>query len=140
MNQKPWIGLIQLDIFKHTVAVYLTDESRIEGLKEFNVPNAPPLDVEVYGAVTCDVSEDGVLVLSLLLPPEGQSQISTWVHEAVHITDILLDHLGFPGSIDNTEIRAYMTQHVFEQIDFILHNTVSKKALKKGKKPKKEKE
>lgn len=136
MNQKPWIGLIHIDIFKYTVAVYLSDEDRIEGLKEFNVSNPIPLDTPYFGAVTCDMADDEILVLSILFSPEGQDTISTWVHEAVHITDIMLDHLGFPGSVDNTEIRAYLTQYVFEEISRILdsHHADQKAARKASRK------
>lgn len=136
MNQQPWIGVISLDLLKQHVAVYLTDEDRMEGLRSMGVSNPPPIDGPIHGAVTIDTSDEGVLVVSLLLEPTGQQDMSTWVHESVHITDIILDYLGFPGSLDNTEIRAYTTQYVFEQIGHILDNhlVAVRKARKRAKK------
>lgn len=136
MNQQPWIGVISLDIFKQHIAVYLTDEARLAGLQLMNVEDPVPLDMDVYGAVTVDHTNQGALVLSLLLEPTGQKDPSTWVHEAVHITDLVLDFLGFPGTIDNTEVRAYTTQHIFEQISTIMtdHQAAVRKARKRAKK------
>ena len=90
MNQKPWIGIISLDIFKQHIAVYLSDEARLAGLQALNVVEPAPLDMDVHGAVTVDQTNQGALVLSLLLEPTGQKEPSTWVHEAVHITAISL--------------------------------------------------
>lgn len=137
MSQQPWIGVISLDLLKQHVAVYVTDEDRMEGLRSLGVSNPPPVDVPIHGAVTIDTNDEGILVVSLLLEPTGQQDISTWVHESVHVTDIILDYLGFPGSIDNTEIRAYTTQYVFEQIGGILDSHLA--SLKKKKNKKKQK-
>lgn len=45
------------------------------------------------------------------------------VHEASHMTDMIFDFCTIPGGYDNTEVRAYLTQHIFNEV----RNTVKGK-------------
>jgi len=45
----------------------------------------------------------------------------TWAHEAVHLADFIMDSLGLPTDLSNTEVRAYMVGHIVSQIHTIMH-------------------
>lgn len=44
------------------------------------------------------------------------------VHECVHVVHFIFDQRGIDSSVENTETFAYMTDHMFEEVQRILTN------------------
>lgn len=41
--------------------------------------------------------------------------MATLVHEVSHTVDWLLDRYGIPNNLENTELRAYLTDYIFSE-------------------------
>jgi len=63
-----------------------------------------------FSQIECD---DG-LYISFIFCPKGTS-IDILLHEIVHAVDYVFMDLGVDHSAENTETRAYLTQHLFKQ-------------------------
>lgn len=48
----------------------------------------------------------------------------TKVHECVHLADFIMDSAGVPTGVENTEVRAYLTAHIYEGLCDILKGLV----------------
>lgn len=123
------IGCIDIDVFHTYVPIFLSDNDRLRSLASYGI-SASPIDGAHMGAVTEDFDSQGGSCLSLILTPAGALKRSTWVHEAVHIADLMMERMGMPSTIENTETRAYIVGFVYDQIDEILaaHRQKQKKA------------
>jgi hypothetical protein len=42
---------------------------------------------------------------------------ATWAHECVHIADFVMNRLGIPMGVRNTEIRAYLVARLFAGLE-----------------------
>jgi hypothetical protein len=45
---------------------------------------------------------------------------ATWAHECVHIADFVMNRLGVPMGVRNTEIRAYLVAHLFAGLEELM--------------------
>ena len=48
------------------------------------------------------------------------SNSNTWVHEASHLVDFVIDYLGLDPGVEGTETRAYMLGHIYSSIEEIM--------------------
>ena len=115
--RKRTAGVIYLDIYKIQIPVFTTDQDceevcKFEGL---TIPEltAPSLAYAGYGE-----DKNSCRVFYLMLPTD--SKVSTWVHEASHIVDYVIDYLGLEAGIAGTEARAYMLDFIYTSIEEIM--------------------
>lgn len=113
----PFIGVVKLDVFDVEVPVYLSDDDRVAALKNCGV-QAEPYDGAYHGLTTINQADCGLLFFSLVIPIDSED--ATWVHEASHLADFIMETLGMDPGPGNTETRAYVTAHIFRQISNIL--------------------
>lgn len=66
------------------------------------------------GMASKHADKEGVHWFSLYLPKAAAA--GTIVHECSHVVDFVLDHHGVPLNAENTEIRAYMLERLFEDV------------------------
>jgi hypothetical protein len=112
-------GFIDIDMFRLCIPVFTTDKARIEYTSHFSdrVETLPD-DHAYHGLAGYAVCRDMTWMFWLVIPVESNQ--NTWVHEASHIVDYVIDHLGLDPGIDGTETRAYMLGHIFSSIEDIL--------------------
>lgn len=111
-----WIGLIRIDIFRQTVPVFISTEDHIAEAQARGFSTVEP-EGPYEAMACCDVDSNGVKHFALVIPP--QVFPATWVHEAVHIADYIMDYVGIPSDTSNTEVRAYLTGYIFERLEVI---------------------
>lgn len=114
------IGIIPLDVFNLEVAVFSNDDDRVAALR------ADGCDVEGRNSVALasahmDEAGDGSLRLSLVIKPVATR--ATWAHECAHLADFVMDYLGVPTGIENTEIRGYLVGRLFAGLDEMMGKT-----------------
>lgn len=71
-------------------------------------------DIASNGMASQKADGDGVHWFSLFLPDDAEPGLI--VHECSHAVDLILDHHGVPLNVENTEVRAYMLQRLFEDV------------------------
>ncbi len=111
-----WIGLIRIDIFRQTVPVFISFEDHVAEALAKGV-NTVEAEGPYEAFACCDVDSQGGKHFALVIPPEASP--ATWVHEAVHIADFIMDYVGIPCDMSNTEVRAYLTGYIFERLEVI---------------------
>ena len=101
--------------FKAKVALFHDlDEMVRYHEKTLGIADHGLLDVASDGLATIQRAADGTCYFSLFLP--AGTGAGTIVHECSHAVDLLLDHHGVPLTVDNTEVRAYMLERLFEDV------------------------
>jgi hypothetical protein len=121
-------GLISIELFSLEAPLYVSETIRVEALKYMGY------DIEhvkhpMNGCVGVDYCKENIPLFSMTITPG--STISTWAHEAVHLADLLMDSRGVPTDVSNTEVRAYLTGYIVEQIAFIMDKYYEREAKKK---------
>ena len=111
------IGIIPLDVFCLNVAVFADDESRCAALREEGC-DVSEHDEDCLASAHIDTAGDGSTRLSMVVKPVAAK--ATWAHECVHIADFVMNRLGIPMGVRNTEIRAYLVGHVFAGLEEIM--------------------
>lgn len=111
-------GWISLDMFRMSIPIFLTNTHCIEVLKHEGIEVVPDDGKVVQGYAGWGTDAEGVRLHYVMLPPD--SNTNTWVHEASHLVDFIIDYLGLDPSIDGTETRAYMLGHIFSSIEEIM--------------------
>jgi hypothetical protein len=98
----------------------------------------------VLGAVVPMADQNGVVFHMMYLGPELEE--STLFHEALHVTHFMLEAVGVPLGIENTELicytQEYVVREVSKEVDLRLNQMLKaqEKALAKlEEKPKKKK-
>jgi len=109
------IGIISLDIFNLEVAVFDNEDERLERLAEEGCEDLTRHAVAAIASAHLDATAEGSPRLSMVIKPHATK--ATWAHECVHIADFVMDHLGLPSGVENTEIRAYMVGHLFSGLE-----------------------
>lgn len=136
-TKKPWIGMIDLDIYGIQIPVFIDMKSRNEAIKSIGI-EPKDFDTPFYGLACYEDHPDGSSILSLVLTPE--SNLQTWSHEASHLTDFVFDMVGISTSLECTEPRAYMLGYIVARIAEIMHDyEESLKAEKRKKRIQKKK-
>jgi hypothetical protein len=110
-------GVINLDVFCLQVAVFDSEDDRVASLQDQGCVDVTRHESAAIASAHMDVTENGSPRLSMVIKPHARK--STWAHECVHIADFVMDRLGFPPGIENTEIRAYMVGHLFSGLQGI---------------------
>ncbi len=68
--------------------------------------------------------DDDVAWYNMVLP-EG-IPVKTIVHECSHAIDFIMDDVGVPINVDNTEIRAYLLAELFSDAMKVVEGRVEK--------------
>ena len=125
-------GVIYLEMFSLMVPLYTCDRTRIDAMN-FMGFDLEQSDRDLLGCVAMHADDDtGSVMFSLTIDPEAT--LSTWAHEAVHLADLLMEDRGIPTDASNTEVRAYITGYVVDQISEIMdgyHTRIQKRMNKK---------
>jgi hypothetical protein len=106
--------VIDLDVFDVQVAVYTDAAQRRDSLEAVGV-KADEYPAGSWATAHKDIGQDGVAWFSMVIKPEASR--ATWAHECVHIADFVMDHLGMPTGVKNTEVRGYIVGHLFASLD-----------------------
>lgn len=104
------VKIIHVDVFNFQVAVFASNDLRVEHLKALGVTQISDHDLAAHGTAHVDRDDDGRTWFSMVLPPAAS--IPTMAHECVHIADWLMETLGIPSDAHNTEVRAYLVGHL----------------------------
>jgi hypothetical protein len=108
------IGIVSLDVFFLNVAVFSDDQSRCAALREEGC-DVSEHDVSCLASAHIDTAGDGSTRLSMVIKPKATK--ATWAHECVHIADFVMNRLGIPMGVRNTEIRAYLVARLFAGLE-----------------------
>ncbi len=111
------IGVIDLAVFNLDVAVFASDEDRVAALRDEGC-DVSEHDIAALASSHMDVAGDGSPRLSMVIKPVATT--ATWAHECVHIADFVMDRLGVPMGVENTEIRGYLVGHLFASLEEML--------------------
>jgi len=116
------IGIINLDIFHLIVAVFISDEDRCKDMERFGFQPEPETR-SFRGLAVQSYDDQGHCFHAIVITPDGDD--STITHEASHIVDFLFDHLGIPGDMGSTELRAYLSSYLIERTrQMVLKNQI----------------
>lgn len=105
---------IHLDIFRIGIPIF-TSEDACAAFCAYEGVEFQPSTHAVFGSAGWGQDRDGHVLFYVVLPPH--SNTNTWVHEASHLVDFIIDHLGLEPGIQGTETRAYMLGHIFSSIE-----------------------
>lgn len=119
-HEHPYVGIIHVEMFQVTIPVFTCLSTMVDTLISLGI-DADPSWKEgppSHGmAVLCEDSK-GSSVFAMMLDIEAD--FMTWAHEIAHIVDMIFMATGIPSGIENTETRAYMTGHIWEQLETIM--------------------
>ena len=115
---KRLLGVIHLDVFHLQVGVFRTLAACRSYLADQGVAVEWEDDRPVFGQATRDHAPDGTAWFSLVITEEATK--ATWAHECVHMADWVMDRLGIPTGAENSEVRGYLTGHLFAGIEEML--------------------
>lgn len=111
------IDSIPVDIFSIDIPVFISDEDRVYELRKRGFP-AELCDRGHYGLVSCTYSDDGHMALAMVITPGAKN--NTVTHECSHLVDFIFEHVGIPGGIESTELRAYLSSFLIEKTDLMI--------------------
>lgn len=108
-------GVIHVDVYSVDVTVFTSEQDRVSRLAELGI------DVEYYHEAEAafahahlDRSAAGEPRFTMVIKPDAT--IPTWAHECSHMADFILDTLGIPLTIENTEVRAYLVGYLMDSL------------------------
>lgn len=123
-------GVVGIDLFNIEIGLFDTNASRVGYLKAQDIEAPCESDTRAYrGLFTLDYGPGDVPYFCITLPDSDRDNFLIWIHEASHAVDAIFDELGIPADYSSTELRAYMLQHIVEQIEdavFTLETSTSK--------------
>jgi len=111
-------GWIFIDMFRISIPIFLTNKHCVDVLEYEGIETLPDYTHRVDGYAGWGQNKDGSRLHYVMLPQD--STTNTWVYEASHLTDFIIDFLGLDPSIDGTETRAYLLGHIFSSIEDIM--------------------
>lgn len=120
--KKTWAHLIDISLYKSHIPIFLTNESFTTFCKDVGLFFSG-IDGQWEAFAYRGEATDGCHHLALVIPTD--STPDTWAHEAVHITDFVMEYAGIPSSFENTEVRAYLTGFIFREISKTLNKHLS---------------
>lgn len=109
--------VIHLDIFHLEVGVFTSDKDRRKFLRGQGI-EAEKHSNAAFASAHMDVDPNGRAFFSMVIKPEATK--ATWAHECVHIADFVMDRLGIPTDVSNTEVRAYIVGRLFAGLQEVL--------------------
>ena len=112
---KRMAAYIPIDVYSLGVAVFRNEKRRAAVLRDQGCDDIADGNPAALASAYRDYANDGTVRLSMVLK-RGTTR-ATWAHECVHIADFVMDHVGIPLGIDNTEVRAYLVGHLFAHLD-----------------------
>ena len=118
MTKKPKLHLIPLEMFCLDVAVFASEDERIETLTAQGCDDLTRHSDAALSSAHQDFTRDGNIRLAMVIKPEATK--ATWAHECVHVADFVIDYLGLPTSVEGTEVRAYMVGYLFSRLQKIM--------------------
>lgn len=118
-------GIIRLDVFNLEVAVFDSEDDRIECLKDQGCTDLTRHTDAAIASAHLDVTESGSPRISMVIKPRATK--ATWAHECVHVADFVIDLLRLPTGLENTEIRAYLVGHLFAGLQDIFRKKGKRK-------------
>lgn len=105
-------GQIELDVFEIEIDVF-------RSLGEFSgwleSKGAEPHSGASYGQAAHVLDSEGVSWFAIFIADDAP--LKTYVHEAVHLADWVMENAGIPCTAENTEVRAYLTAHIFDGLE-----------------------
>jgi hypothetical protein len=112
-------AVIHLDVFHVQVGVFKSDKKRRQHLKKYGFAgkierNEPAC----FGSTHLDIDDTGRGWFSMVIKPVANQ--STWAHECSHMADFLMDRLGIPTDVSNTEVRAYLVGRLFSGLEEVV--------------------
>lgn len=112
------IGVIHLDVFHTQVGVFKRDKDRIKFLRKRGLTEILEGGESCFASAHKDIGPSGQAWFSMVIKPEANT--SSHAHECVHIADFLMDHMGVPTDVTNTEIRAYLVGKLFGDLQDLM--------------------
>lgn len=106
--------IIHLATFDIQVGLFTSEAKLLANLKKNGVTADAWSGSPANGFARVDEDADGVPFFSIVVGK--RSSPALWAHECVHMADFIMDHLGIPTDVSNTEIRAILTQRLFEAV------------------------
>jgi hypothetical protein len=113
---------IDIGLYPTHVKLCFDEKGFNQILKDFEVPEhlvTPPLNGSV--AETHTIVKSGQCLVILIVDIQARaddaaSLAGTVAHETCHVVDSILEHIGEPREQFGPESRAYLTQHIVEQV------------------------
>lgn len=124
-RKKRHIGIVSIDMLSISFPVFLTVQDALDDLiaHGFNI-DPDDHNHDVYGSfMEVDSATQGTTYVMVITK---DAPVSTWAHEASHAVDFIMERLGMPPDVSNTETRAYMLGHIVEEIQNIILPVLAK--------------
>lgn len=107
-------GWINIDVYRIAIPICLSSDAcrelcEHEGIS-WDMPEKTVMAFAGWGQ-----TKKGQRMHYVMLPSD--STPTTWVHEASHLVDFIFDYLGLDPSIEGTEARAYLLEHIYASIE-----------------------
>ncbi|MGR3495237.1 hypothetical protein [Citreimonas sp.] len=99
------------DVFNVEIGVFWKRKRFSRWLRERGMQEC---DGAADGKAACVRDPEGV-DWHVMLICDGAPE-KTIVHECVHVADWIMDSAGVPCNAENTEIRAYLVAHIYQQV------------------------
>lgn len=113
-------GFVGIEIFSIYPMIFKTQEDHLTYFQAYGF-SCPEPQHNFVAYAGYGENDKGIRAYFAVLP-DGIS-CGVWVHEASHLVDFIFDHLGLPTKLGNTELRAYMIEHIFNEICSIKERT-----------------
>ena len=104
------VKLVNVDMLKIEVAFFNTRAKYLEFCKSNNLDDSSAYKNAGIAEVFT-VNDIPYFTVSVF-----ERSIPLLVHECCHIADFILQHKGIPVTMENTEIRAYLTEYLVSQM------------------------
>lgn len=116
-SDKRILGVVFVDVFNIQIGVFRSQKKCRKYLADLGCVIDPVTGAH-HGIARVDEGNGGEEWFSLIITKSARD--GTLVHECVHMADFIMESLGIPTGVENTEIRAYLTQHIFCEAGVIL--------------------
>lgn len=108
------IAVLRADVFNVQVGVFRSSRKCFAYLTAKGVPGLEPETRASFGMARMDEAEDGTGWFTMVITKAANEE--TKVHECVHMADFIMARLGIPTGAENSEVRAYLTAHLYGQL------------------------
>ena len=112
-------GVLSIQPFNVQVAVF-NNLDRLQKYHTHVLGEDPIADLNQasYGMCISEIGRTGEHRFYLYFAKDANRYIR--IHECSHLVDFVMDAVGVPISIENTEIRAYLLGETCQQLDEVL--------------------
>lgn len=113
------LGVFQIGIFNTQVAVFDSlKKLQKHHTKTLGHDPIDGLNPASYGMCIKETVEDGTVFFYLYIGKDANRY--TRIHECSHLVDWVMNEVGVPVDVHNTEIRAYMLAECCQLLDEVL--------------------